>query len=258
MKRKYKVNDLFFKRWSNNMAYILGLWFTDGNTDGVSDFSISQHKRDKYILINILKEMGSNNPLHLDKNNYSFRIYSKEIVSDILKLGGCSRKSLVVDFPKIPRKYLSSFIRGLWDGDGSISYNKHAKGYFSYFTSGSKRFIYKFHSVLKDNIIGLKGCICYDCRQMPSGKQTVTYNLKLGINETRRLREFIYKGKDQLRLDRKHNRFVNAGKVNVCCRDKIYLNFNDAKIYVGKLGLKSLSEWKEYCKRGGQTRKYTN
>ena len=29
-KRKYKVDDNFFKTWSSDMAYILGFWFTDG------------------------------------------------------------------------------------------------------------------------------------------------------------------------------------------------------------------------------------
>lgn len=264
--RKYKVNDNFFKKWSPNMAYILGFWFTDGNMDDVRNiFNISQHKKDKYLLKAILKEMNSNNPLRLNRNNYSFAIRSKEIVTDIKKLGGIPRKSLTVKFPKIPQRYLSDFIRGLWDGDGSISHVKKLNHYTSSFSCGSKIFIYKVLCVLRKNIKDLRGNIYIDFRKkgkkMPLHgflkKDSVTYTLHFGVNDTKRLRDFIYKNLDKnntiLKMKRKYNKFVNGGKINICSKDKKYLKFKDARKYIRVLKLSGVNDWKEYCKGGNKS-----
>ncbi len=61
--RKYKVNEDFFKTWSHDMAYVLGLWFTDGyicNARKRYIFGITLHKNDEYLLQEILKRMCSN------------------------------------------------------------------------------------------------------------------------------------------------------------------------------------------------------
>ena len=110
-KRTHKVNDNFFKKWSHNMAYILGFWFADGHIMGKSIFSISQDTKDRYILEKISRIMRSNYPIYDGINNYGSRyskmsIRSEKIVKDIIKLGGKERKSLDVKFPKIPKKYL--------------------------------------------------------------------------------------------------------------------------------------------------------
>src|SRR3990172_11008385 len=80
--RRYKVNDNYFKIFSSNMAYILGFWFADGYMkEKVGIFSITQHKKDQYLLERILANMDSN---HLIKyhyhNNITFIITSHEIV----------------------------------------------------------------------------------------------------------------------------------------------------------------------------------
>ena len=141
--RKYRVNDDFFKTWSSDMSYVLGMWWSDGNICGPI-FSISQHGKRKYILEKILNIMDSNYKIKKLKgsNCYVFAIRSRKIVADIKKLGGEERKSLRCIFPKIPKKYLPDFIRGCWDGDGCISYHKGSGGYVSVLSSGSKAFIY--------------------------------------------------------------------------------------------------------------------
>ena len=52
---KYTINEDFFKTWSDDMAYILGFIWSDGCMHGGDDYAISitQHKKDKYILKNI-------------------------------------------------------------------------------------------------------------------------------------------------------------------------------------------------------------
>jgi hypothetical protein len=42
------------------------------------------------------------------------------MVESIERIGGIHRKSLVIEFPQIPEPFLFDFIRGFYDGDGTI------------------------------------------------------------------------------------------------------------------------------------------
>ena len=79
--RKYTLNENYFKKWSSDMAYILGLWFADGCISGNS-FSISLHRDDKYLLERVLEKMGSNQPLQLDnsRNSSALTVFSEIVV----------------------------------------------------------------------------------------------------------------------------------------------------------------------------------
>ncbi|MCF8001670.1 MAG: hypothetical protein K9K76_07440 [Halanaerobiales bacterium] len=60
------------------------------------------------------------------------RIYSIEIVEDLISLGCVENKSKLIEFPSqkiLPKSLISHFIRGYFDGDGSISTNGVDNGY---------------------------------------------------------------------------------------------------------------------------------
>jgi hypothetical protein len=65
-------------------------------------------------------------------------------------LGGTENKSLTLEFPEVPKEYLPDFIRGYFDGDGSIMRLKNNR-VNSAFTCGSKKFLIKLHQALKEN-----------------------------------------------------------------------------------------------------------
>jgi hypothetical protein len=244
-RRKYKVNHDFFKKWSYDMAYILGFWFADGWIRN-NRFGIIQHKKDKYLLEQILKTMQSDNILHKNRssNCYSIEINSIEIVKDIKKLGGKERKSLDVKFPKIPTKYLPDFIRGLWDGDGCISYSKTVgkECYKSSYVCGSKDFVDTMFALLKMKIYGLNGIIYKNNRGI--------FTIMFGKNDTIRLRDYIYgKGKSNIKLLRKFDKFNDAGEICKIGREKKdFLRYVDAKNVIKNIGLHSVSEWYGYSK----------
>lgn len=126
-----KYNKDYFKHWSKNMAYVFGLWCADGNicmTSGGYYFSITLKQSDKYLLENILQDMNSEHKIY-EKSDGSCKICfsSKDFYNDLLTLGGKEKKSLVLEFPNIPEEYINHFIRGYFDGDGSI--NKNHTGY---------------------------------------------------------------------------------------------------------------------------------
>jgi hypothetical protein len=64
---------------------------------------------------------------------------SAELYDDLLNLGLTPRKSRTMQFPKIPEPYVRHFIRGCWDGDGSVYLERGRKPAASYVT-GSRQF----------------------------------------------------------------------------------------------------------------------
>jgi hypothetical protein len=71
---------------------------------------------------------------------YYFTLNNSKLFDSLVEHGITERKSLVVRFPEVPTPYVRHFIRGCWDGDGSIgkhNLNSHQARFFS----GSKIFI---------------------------------------------------------------------------------------------------------------------
>lgn len=121
--RYHPVNTNFFKKWSNEMAYVLGFISTDGNIGHRLDvLTISQKEIE--ILEKIKKVMQAEQTILYYKHHqdiHHLQIGSGEIVRDLLKLGITPNKSLSIKFPEVPDEYVMHFIRGVLDGDGSIT-----------------------------------------------------------------------------------------------------------------------------------------
>ncbi|WP_241680090.1 LAGLIDADG family homing endonuclease [Metabacillus mangrovi] len=141
--RKYRLNEHYFKTWSNNMAYILGFFYADGFVASKQQ-TVSFAQKDPMILEQIREEMQSEAILCQNKKTgvYILNLNSKIMREDLINLFGVSsKKSVDAVFPTIPEEYLHHFIRGYFDGDGNINY----RGYFINFVGGS----FDFMSMLK-------------------------------------------------------------------------------------------------------------
>lgn len=239
---QYHVNDDYFKKQTANMYYILGFWFADGYMDDVRNkFSITQHKSDKYLLEKMLKDMNSNHPLNVhNKNNLSFCLSSSEIIKDVKKYGGETKKSFTIRFPsKIDKKYLPDFIRGYFDGDGCISYQKNEKCFVSSMVSASKYFIHDLLDILTKEIKDFNGSI---------GFYNNVYVLSMGVNDTRRLRDYIYQKIDvnSLYLKRKYEKFVKSGEIRIASFNKEFLSYKEASNFIKQNNIKKQKDWKVF------------
>lgn len=161
-KIRYNVN--FFKSWSAEMAYVLGLTYTDGNlhirksSSGYELGVLSFAQKEKELVEKFLKLMDCDAIIRFTEKRefqnttagelYYFSIGNNDIANDLKQLGVKPNKSLNMTFPEIPNDYLRHFIRGIFDGDGSV-YLEANKSIRVKLLSGSKDFI----SVLNEKLI---------------------------------------------------------------------------------------------------------
>lgn len=136
--RKNKVNEDFFKSWTHEMAWVLGLFVTDGHVNK-QYHSIYFSQKDERILRLVAEYMEADYvlaPFGLTKTTPTLIINSKEIKRDLELLGITANKSLTLPFPNIPEEFLGSFVRGVIDGDGWVQ----KRGYVMNVTSASLTF----------------------------------------------------------------------------------------------------------------------
>lgn len=139
-RRVILVNRDFFKRWSREMAYVLGVIVTDGNL--ASDkprVMIAQRERE--LLDKVSALMDCDGGISWTGNRiYRLSFQTPEVYADLMALGLTPRKSLTIQWPHVPRQYLRDFVRGCWDGDGSVSFQKWRTASASFY-SGSLAFM---------------------------------------------------------------------------------------------------------------------
>ena len=195
--RKWPINQNYFKIWSRNMAYMLGFWFADGCIYGGKMFDITVHAKDKYIIKKFAEELGYQGPLYdyVDQQAARLNFSCVVIYSDIIQLGGTERKSLTCKFPKVPEEFLSDFIRGYFDGDGSV-YDVKGKRVNSSFCCGSFDFLKTLWDLLKQRA-GVQGGSYY----------APNYVLKFGKKDSEKIAKYMYKNNPELFLLRKKTKF---------------------------------------------------
>lgn len=261
-RRIYTINHDYFKKFSHDMAYILGLIFADGYI-GERSIGITLHKNDTYLLQKVLDKLGYSGVIHScnDINCGYFRIESIHIVKDIIKVFKHGKKYLRHGFPQIPKKYLPDFIRGFWDGDGCIYYDTNGKSYRSSLACAHLDLLTRTHLILKTNIKNFGGAISKTVQSKgkiicghPLSHESIVYHLVLGPNDTRRLRDFMYSTPSDIKMIRKYEKFVKAGKIYLAPEDRrgSYWGFYAARKYVRKLNIKTIKEWNKYCASGNK------
>jgi len=212
MSRKYKVNEKFFDTWSPEMAYVLGFWTADGYMRHEKSYRIVFASADYDLLLQIRRVMMSTHTICTRKKpskkakklEHQFIIFSKLLYHQLERLGGKRRKSKSVEFPPMPRKYISDFVRGYFDGDGSVFYtnyistkNKKPRTELrSNFTSGNPLFLEQVQQILIDKIGASRKKIC------PFNERS-SWKLGYATGDTIKLLKFMYYPNYPIGLERK-------------------------------------------------------
>lgn len=175
--------------------------------------SIALQEEDKYILEFMKKELNSEKPLEfLDysnkcnngyhyKNQYRLTIFNKHICETLNKIGMVQNKSLILTFPDIDESLYSHFIRGYFDGDGSVSFSESNSNCIVTITS-TIEFCSAIKEILK-NTININTGI-YNA----SNKNGITKVASIsGKFQVEKFGQFIYQDANHY-LQRKYDKFV--------------------------------------------------
>jgi len=215
---KAGLNVDFFKKWSPEMAYVLGYFAADGcmyvNSGGSKFFNFVS--TDYELLWKVKDILRSRHTIALKrrrvrnwKDTYLLQIGSKEMYADLLKLGLRPKKELRLSLPEMPNIYLRHFVRGFFDGDGCVSQgyykrkNRKSKIFvlMTRFASGSKYFLKNlFKRILLDT--NLKGCL---------SKNGTNFHLTYSKLASIKLYDYMYRDvAKEYYLERKHTKFLKA------------------------------------------------
>lgn len=134
--RKYKLNEKFFDNVSSEeSAYILGLLFADGyHNEKQNMIRLCLREQDAELLEKIRAIIGSSKPLYtrtFAKENWSdqkeLAITSLHMSQSLINLGLRQNKSSNATMPDnllASHSFCSHLIRGVYDGDGCLSWRK--------------------------------------------------------------------------------------------------------------------------------------
>lgn len=210
--RKYSINDNYNLE-SHNGAWLLGFIAADGylpNTKGAKNrIVITLAKKDKEILEKIKEELSYTGPIHEymmgpdnSHESVSLAFTSKEIRQKIEQYGIVNNKTFKLDkIPDLPREYLTDFIAGFFDGDGSVFY-KSEHGIAMDITCASYNFIEEIrdylHKEYKVNNVTIHS----------QQRENIIYNINYGKRDSLILGKIFYEN-DYLRLERKRNKYFS-------------------------------------------------
>lgn len=108
-------------------AYWLGLLISDGSITyqpkkSKFQLELTLKQEDEDILNLLQNDLGVQNKIYPSNFKYRrFSLGSKKIVTDLVNLGVTQNKTFTVKVPVFNKEYNSSFIRGLFDGDGGFT-----------------------------------------------------------------------------------------------------------------------------------------
>ncbi|MBI5798323.1 MAG: hypothetical protein HZB10_00120 [Candidatus Yonathbacteria bacterium] len=214
------INKDFFKKWSPEMAYVLGYIAADG--------AITIGKRgnhyldivsiDSALLHQVRRVLGSNHQISKRKRNSRWNVVNrlqignKKMVEDLIAIGIVPNKTKRLVMPWVPQSYFGDFLRGYFDGDGNVSYVRFSRrdrngGIGQHmrilFTSSSEVMLKKLQEELEE-ILGIVGKLRKD-----KNWYRLYYYRK---NDIATLYQFMYGHQPTLYLQRKFVYFKDALK----------------------------------------------
>lgn len=209
-----KVNKNFFKKWTGEMAYVVGFFAADGylvlNKRGANFWNIQI--TDKKLLVAIRNVVGAEHKISVkirtgnESTIYRLQIGSKEMCGDLKRLGFRRKKAYNLIIPDVPAKYFPDFVRGYFDGDGNVwmglIHKERTNPYLTLttmFTSCSLPFLRALHRTL--HTFGLEGGCIYISKKNYA-------RLQLSAHDSLKLYDIMYTQPDRSQ----HPLFLNRKK----------------------------------------------
>ncbi len=220
--KKISINENFFSSWSSDMSYVLGFVTADGcvgvrrirkrDNEKVYYFNITS--KDIEILEKIKNSMEGQQKIYCKSNGYSkekiyhfIQVNNQKICKDLINLGIQPRKTYNLEPIKVPDKYFADFVRGVFDGDGTVYiYNVNSTPQIKAgFVSTRLSFLAEFNKQLCENL-GISTKSIHRTIDKRGKEKMVQFNIHFYIDDCERLYKFMYKNAS-IFLDRKYRIF---------------------------------------------------
>lgn len=201
--RKHIVDISYFDVIdSPDKAYWLGFLMADGNVSyfkkgGCIHLQVSDAEHlDKFRAV-----LAPTAPIGFYGKYAWLNIYSIQLVKTLEKHGCVPCKTKVLQFPStVPDNLLNAFIRGYFDGDGCLWFNRNTEQWYWSVCSGSREFLETMQDVLVQKC-GVERTKIYHNR---------AWYLEYGGNrQVERILDWMYTDSTpEMRLDRKYGKYL--------------------------------------------------
>ena len=218
LQRKYPIQEIFFDDINTEeKAYILGLLYADGwNQTERNSVSLSLKEADKEILDKVTSLIQPTKPLKYintsnqrknlgfenSQNQYRLIIANKHISQRLVELGCGKAKTHNLTFPteeQVPSHLIRHFVRGYFDGDGSVSGDKQKQFCFV----GTIDFLLPLQQILVKELNFSKTKLDRRHKDIDNNIRSLRY---CGVNQCITFRDWLYKDAT-IYLERKKNIF---------------------------------------------------
>lgn len=210
------VNHTYFDNIdTEEKAYWLGFLFADGYiTNDYVGLALSD--KDKNHLVKFKESTNSSHKISTHKGNhfgegklYCRIIFKSSIMTKSLKsYGVVENKSLILKFPNCIRKdLLRHFIRGYFDGDGSITVSKKD---YNFKICGTMEFLKEVIKSLNNNVDAKFKDVLYKRRDDDTNNYYISFG---GRIKTLKFLDWIYKD-SSIYLDRKYQKYLLLKQVS--------------------------------------------
>lgn len=196
-REKLYVDESYFKSIdTEDKAYFLGLMYADGS---VSKNTFYLKLKDEDIIQKFKKYLKAEAEIKVINNQYSLTICRQSMCNDLINQGCYINKTSSIKFPSLDEKLLRHFIRGFYDGDGSLILNANKNHNCLNFTSGSLDFLQQLQDVLKDISITNGG--------ISKERNCKVWHLRYGGRQVHIILDWLYND-SCLYLKRKYNKYL--------------------------------------------------
>ncbi len=198
------------------MSYLLGYIVADGcihkRKDRKNSYVLNITSKDRNHLVRINETLHSDYPISIKYNSQrmpcsQIQISNLEICKDLMNLGISPRKTIHLEPIGVLGNYFSDFVRGFFDGDGSV-YIYKVNGVLQIkasFISTSHSFLNNFNTNLCNYLDVLPKSIH---QELPRNNRTLTkYRIDFYISDCEKLAEYLYGNDPALYLARKRKVF---------------------------------------------------
>ena len=199
---RYKINELYFDEINTEKkAYFLGLLYADGS---VFNNGFYLKIKDEDILQRLKEELDAEQPIknvqYGEYSCYLFTVCSKKLSESLINHGCFQNKTYILKFPQIEEKLIKHFIRGFYDGDGSLYINSNINSCKLDITSASIDILKSIRTIFT-SITGLSGSLTKEC------KNSNAWHLRVNGRKLSVVMDWFYKDATVF-MKRKYDKFL--------------------------------------------------